>query len=477
MGYHRPPVPRARSSTSLAKSIGLLEPHPVRGSEPPPPPDGAKPKRLRRKKAPTIQVRRIHRRDLNTVWEFLKLSFRDVNRATVEYQRPRTKQRFLETYEEEGVEQLLFTVDRQIVAYAECTFEIVGKDTWVNPAYFERRDMRPLYVEELAVHPDWGGAASAGSSWSSSSTSRAIRGLTHLVLEVAENNENALAGTASEGSESSTRPSSSRKAWRPSRSFSRRASSRRRGPTTTRAGRRKGARGLMAKAHTEWTVLEHGPIEKLADNLWRVDGTLPGMSLHRVMTIAKLGDGRLAVHNAIALREPEMKEIDAWGTVALILVPNGFHRLDAPAFKSRYPGAKVLAPKGSRKKVEEVVAVDGTYDDFPKDDAVRLESLRGVKGQEGAMVVRIVRRCNRRPQRRRLQHAEEAERRDGMAHHVGVRIGPRAARLTALQVVRHRRPPGAPRGPQSAGGDSGPHAPHRFARRARAGPRGAVGAA
>lgn len=143
----------------------------------------------------------------------------------------------------------------------------------------------------------------------------------------------------------------------------------------------------MAKAHTEWTVLEHGPIEKLADNLWRVDGTLPGMSLHRVMTIAKLGDGRLAVHNAIALREPEMKEIDAWGTVALILVPNGFHRLDAPAFKSRYPGAKVLAPKGSRKKVEEVVAVNGTYDDFPKDDAVRLESLRGVKGQEGAMVV------------------------------------------------------------------------------------------
>jgi ribosomal protein S18 acetylase RimI-like enzyme len=187
-------VPRARSSTALSKSLGLLEPHPVRGSEPPPEQgEDEKPKRLRRKKAaPTIEVRRIHRRDLNAVWDFLKLSFRDVNRATVEYQRPRTKQRFLEIYEEEGVEQLLFTVDRKIVAYAECTFEIVGKDTWVNPAYFERRNMRPLYVEELAVHPDWEGRGVGSFALEQLQHLARIRGLTHLVLEVAENNENAL---------------------------------------------------------------------------------------------------------------------------------------------------------------------------------------------------------------------------------------------------------------------------------------------
>ena len=58
--------------------------------------------------APEVRVRRIHRRDLNRVWEFLKICFRDVNRETVEYQRPRTKRRFVEVYEEEGVEQLLF---------------------------------------------------------------------------------------------------------------------------------------------------------------------------------------------------------------------------------------------------------------------------------------------------------------------------------------------------------------------------------
>ncbi len=182
--------PRPRPDRT-AKLLGLLSPHPVRASEVPPPPEGEK-KPRKRKKAPTIHVRRIHRRDLNAVWDFLKLSFRDVNRATVEYQRPRTKQRFLETYEEEGVEQLLFSVDRVVVAYAECTYEIVGKDTWVNPAYFERRDMRPLYVEELAVHPDWGGRGVGSCVLEQLQHLARVRGLTHLVLEVAENNEHAL---------------------------------------------------------------------------------------------------------------------------------------------------------------------------------------------------------------------------------------------------------------------------------------------
>lgn len=151
-----------------------------------------RPRRTKKVEEPLIEVKRLHRRDLNRVWEFLKLSFRDVNRATVEYQRPRTKQRFLETYDEEGVEQLLFTVDGQLVAYAECAFEIVGKDTWLNPRYFEKRDMRPLYVEELAVHPEWGERGVGGFVLEQLQHLAKVRGLTHLVLEVAENNEHAL---------------------------------------------------------------------------------------------------------------------------------------------------------------------------------------------------------------------------------------------------------------------------------------------
>ncbi|MCA9676982.1 MAG: GNAT family N-acetyltransferase [Myxococcales bacterium] len=142
---------------------------------------------------PVIEVRRIHRRDLNKVWEFLKISFRAVNQETVEYQRPRSKKRFMEVYEEEGIEQLLFEADGELVAYAECAYEVVGgDDTWINPRYFERRDMRPLFVEELAVHPDWHGRGVGGFLMEQLHHLAKVRGLTHLVLEVAENNENAL---------------------------------------------------------------------------------------------------------------------------------------------------------------------------------------------------------------------------------------------------------------------------------------------
>ncbi len=70
-----------------------------------------------------MRVRRMHRRDINKVWELLKLVFRDVNRETVEYQRPRHKKHFLEIYEEDGIEQLVFEArsgDKyRLVGYAE----------------------------------------------------------------------------------------------------------------------------------------------------------------------------------------------------------------------------------------------------------------------------------------------------------------------------------------------------------------------
>ena len=59
-----------------------------------------------------LRVRRMHRRDINRVWQFLKMVFRGVNRETVEFQRPRHKRRFIETYEDECVEQLLFEIER-----------------------------------------------------------------------------------------------------------------------------------------------------------------------------------------------------------------------------------------------------------------------------------------------------------------------------------------------------------------------------
>ncbi|MCX7341988.1 MAG: GNAT family N-acetyltransferase [Hyphomicrobiales bacterium] len=145
---------------------------------------------------PIVRVRRIHRRDLNKTWEFLKLVFREVNRTTVEFQRPTSKKRFLERYEEKGVEQLLFvtTIDskEQILGYAECAEDIIGVDSWMNERYFRNREMHPLYVEELAVHPSYQGRGLGSFVMDQLEHLARVRGCSHLVLEVAENNETAL---------------------------------------------------------------------------------------------------------------------------------------------------------------------------------------------------------------------------------------------------------------------------------------------
>lgn len=144
----------------------------------------------------------------------------------------------------------------------------------------------------------------------------------------------------------------------------------------------------MAKANVDWKVLPHGPIEKVAENLWRVEGGLEGIPLKRVMTIVKLASGGLVVHNAMSLEESAMKEIEAWGPVEHVIVPNGFHRLDAPAWKKRYPDARFYCPGGGRAKVEEVVKVDGKLEDLPKSDGFSVETLEGTKGGEGVVTVR-----------------------------------------------------------------------------------------
>lgn len=147
----------------------------------------------------------------------------------------------------------------------------------------------------------------------------------------------------------------------------------------------------MAKVFEQWTVCPHDPIKEHGDNLWTVDGKLKvgaAPPIDRRMTIAKLGDGRLAIYNGIALEEPEMKRIEAWGPPSILIIPNGFHRQDAKIFKQRYPNLKVLAPKGHIKRVEQVIQTDGSADDFPTDPNVTFKHFPGTKDTEGTFEVK-----------------------------------------------------------------------------------------
>ena len=143
----------------------------------------------------------------------------------------------------------------------------------------------------------------------------------------------------------------------------------------------------MAKPFEQWTVYPHGPIEKVHGGLWRVQAPFPAAPFPRTMVLVRLGDGRIIIHSAIALDEPQMKEIEAWGTPSFLIVPNGGHRMDAKIFKARYPGLKVIAPPGAKDKVEEVLKVDSVGSAFD-DEGVRYAILEGTKEREGVLSVR-----------------------------------------------------------------------------------------
>jgi hypothetical protein len=144
----------------------------------------------------------------------------------------------------------------------------------------------------------------------------------------------------------------------------------------------------MPKPFDKWTVFPHGPIEKVAENVWRVEGRVPpNAPISRTMIVVRLADRRLVIHNAIALDEPAMKEIEAWGSPSFLIVPNGFHRLDARIFKERYPNLRLVAPPGAKARIEEVVKVDDTNGGFG-DEAIRYEVLGGTGDREGVLFVR-----------------------------------------------------------------------------------------
>jgi hypothetical protein len=140
-------------------------------------------------------------------------------------------------------------------------------------------------------------------------------------------------------------------------------------------------------ATPSWVVQSHRPITKVEENLWTVDGDihLPGGVFVRKMTLMRLSDGRIVVHSAIALEEPDMAEIERWGELAFCIVPNGRHRLDALAFRARYPTLKIVCPTAARALVERVVPLDGGYEMLPCEIEWRTPAT---KGDEAALIFR-----------------------------------------------------------------------------------------
>src|ERR1700741_2671938 len=112
---------------------------------------------------------------------------------------------------------------------------------------------------------------------------------------------------------------------------------------------------MATHRHGDWIVREHAAIEKLTENLWRVEGSLPGMSLRRNMVVVRKDSGDLVIHSALALENGALRELEAWGTPCYLLIPNRGHTLDAAAYKKRYPALRIFTPRGGLEVVEEKI--------------------------------------------------------------------------------------------------------------------------
>src|SRR5688572_25218705 len=149
----------------------------------------------------------------------------------------------------------------------------------------------------------------------------------------------------------------------------------------------------MTAPFKEWTVLPHGKPTRINDRIVTVVGDLkmPLLELPRRMTVVRLKSGDLVIFSAIALREPDMVELETFGRPAFLVVPSLMHRLDAPGYARRYPRMTVVAPRAGVEKIGEVVRIDTSTPDFG-DSTVRYVEIAGdsaleVDGDDGLTLI------------------------------------------------------------------------------------------
>lgn len=145
----------------------------------------------------------------------------------------------------------------------------------------------------------------------------------------------------------------------------------------------------MPSFDKEWKVLPHGQVRAVDDRILTVEGDIrmPLGKFPRRMTVVGLSRNRSAIFSAMALNEAGMRKIEKAGKPSFLIVPNGHHRLDAHAWKERYPDLKVVCPPGAKESVSEAAPVDST-EDILSDKDVDFVVVDGTDGGEAALVVR-----------------------------------------------------------------------------------------
>jgi len=94
-------------------------------------------------------------------------------------------------------------------------------------------------------------------------------------------------------------------------------------------------------------------LKKFGHEIWTADGpdvAVVGFHYPTRMAVMRLSDGSLFIWSPIQLADSLRLEVDAVGQVRHIIAPNSLHHLFLPEWELAYPGAKVYAAPGLRKK-------------------------------------------------------------------------------------------------------------------------------
>jgi hypothetical protein len=143
----------------------------------------------------------------------------------------------------------------------------------------------------------------------------------------------------------------------------------------------------MEKGKRGWIVTKHGPLQKLDDNLWCVEGDVPGVPIKRRMCIIRMTDGSLLFFHAIPVDDATLEQIKALGKPAYLVVGHDQHAIDAYAFQQKL-GLKAYGPAACEAKLRERVELTGNLESFPTDATVTVESVPGTKHGETLVTVR-----------------------------------------------------------------------------------------
>ena len=99
-------------------------------------------------------------------------------------------------------------------------------------------------------------------------------------------------------------------------------------------------------------------LKEFGPAIWIADGPevrVAGFRYPTRMAVIRLADGSLFVWSPIALADELRAAIDALGPVAHIVAPNSLHHLFLAEWKRAYPGARLHAPPGLRRKRADLV--------------------------------------------------------------------------------------------------------------------------